>query len=451
MSSAASTATSPIRYPDAGSSVIMGKRAWWLVGLGILIPGSAQLLAGDRRLGRFAVSSTFVLWALGLVGLGLFLFWRTALLTVATNVIGLSVVQVALAFYAILWVVLAIDTLRLVRLVRLAPIARIGVAMLAAVALVATVGVAGYGAVVAGSARNLLTSVFAGGNYADPIDGRYNVLLLGGDAGPDRLGLRPDSISVVSIDAASGASTIIGIPRNLENNIPLVPDSPLLETFPDGYNCGNECLISYLYTYGEEHPDLYPDAVANGSDPGVEAMRDAVEAVTGLTMQYYVLIDMQGFSDLIDALGGVTIDVQTKVLLGKNGQDPIGVIPSGTQNMDGATALWYARSRYNVTDYDRMLRQREVQEAVLTQFDPANVLTKFQAVAEAGAQVVKTDIPQSMLPRFVELGQKAKAQPITTVELIPPTVITANPDIAAIQALIATALAQSTATPAPTN
>ena len=180
-------------------------------------------------------------------------------------------------------------------------------------------------------------------------------------------------------------------------------------------------------------------------------MRDAVEAVTGLTMQYYVLIDMQGFSQLVDALGGVTIDVQSKVLLGKNGNDPIGVIPAGVQTMDGATALWYARSRYNVTDYDRMLRQREVQQAILGQFDPANVLTKFQAVAEAGAQVVKTDIPQGMLPKFVELGNLAKNQPITTVELVPPTVITANPDIDAIQALIAAALAQSTATPTPTN
>ena len=429
----------------------MGKRAWWLVGLGILIPGSAQLLAGSRRLGRFAVSSTFILWVLVVAAAALFFFWRTGFLTLATNVIALSVIQVVLAFYAILWVIVGIDTLRLVRLVRLAPIARVAVAMLAAVTIVATVGVAGYGAVVAGSARNLLTGVFGGNNYAEPIDGRYNVLLLGGDAGADRLGLRPDSISVVSIDAVSGASTIIGIPRNLENNIPLVADSPLLEEFPDGYNCGDECLISYLYTYGQEHPDLYPDAAANGSDPGVEAMRDAVEAVTGLTMQYYVLIDMQGFSQMVDALGGVTIDVKTKVLLGKNGNDPIGSIPAGVQTMDGATALWYARSRYNVTDYDRMLRQREVQQAILGQFEPANVLTKFQAVAEAGAQVVRTDIPQGMLPKFVELGNLAKGQPITTVELIPPTVVTANPDIDAIQALIAEALAKSTATPAPTN
>jgi len=427
----------------------MGRRAWWLVGLGILIPGSAQLLAGSRRLGRFGVGSTFVLWALAIIGVVLYSFANSVFLTIATNIVALTLAQVGLAFYAVLWVVLAINTVRLVHLAALAPAARIAVASLATAALVLTAGAAGYGAVVAGSARTLLTDVFGGGNYAEPIDGRYTVMLLGGDAGADRIGLRPDSISVVSIDAETGASTIVGIPRNLENNIPFVEDSPLWGPFPEGYNCGNECLISYLYTYGSEHPELYPDAAAAGSDPGVEAMRDAVEAVTGLTMQYYVLIDMQGFSQLVDSLGGVTIDVKEKVLLGKNGEEPIGVIPSGTQLMDGATALWYARSRYNVSDYDRMARQRDVQESILAQFDPANVLTKFQAVAEAGAQVVKTDIPTGMLPRFVELGKKAKLMPITTLELVPPVVQTAAPDIEAIKALIAQTIAASQSSPSP--
>ena len=427
----------------------MGRRAWWLVGLGILIPGSAQLLAGSRRLGRFGVGSTFVLWALAIIGFVLYSFANSVFLTIATNIVALTLAQVGLAFYAVLWVVLAINTVRLVHLAALAPAARIAVATLATAALVLTAGAAGYGAVVAGSARTLLTDVFGGGSYAEPIDGRYTVMLLGGDAGADRIGLRPDSISVVSIDAETGASTIVGIPRNLENNIPFVEDSPLWGPFPEGYNCGNECLISYLYTYGSEHPELYPDAAAAGSDPGVEAMRDAVEAVTGLTMQYYVLIDMQGFSQLVDSLGGVTIDVKEKVLLGKNGEEPIGVIPSGTQLMDGATALWYARSRYNVSDYDRMARQRDVQESILAQFDPANVLTKFQAVAEAGAQVVKTDIPTGMLPRFVELGKKAKLMPITTLELVPPVVQTAAPDIEAIKALIAQTIAASQSSPSP--
>lgn len=442
------SAPGSIRFPDQSSPPVMTRRAWWLVGLGILIPGSAQLLAGNRRLGRFAVSTTFLLWGLCLAALLSYAFWRIAFLTLATNVIALSVAQVLFALYAVLWIVLAIDTLRLVRLVRLAPVMRFAVSTIAIGALVVAAGGAGYGAVVSGAARGLLIDVFGDGSYAEPIDGRYNILLLGGDAGPDRLGLRPDSISVVSIDAETGAATIIGVPRNLEQS-PFSEGSPLYGPYPEGYDCGDECLISYLYTYGEEHPELYPDALAEGSSPGIEAMRDAVDGVTGLTMQYFVLIDMQGFSDLINALGGVTIDVPAKVVLGKNGDAPIGEIPAGIQHMDGATALWYARSRYDTTDYARMERQRQVQEAILVQFEPSNVLSKFQAVADAGAQVVKTDIPQGMLARFVELAQKTRALPVTKLELVPPLVVTARPDFEAIRAAVSVATTPITPSATP--
>jgi LCP family protein required for cell wall assembly len=351
----------------------------------------------------------------------------------------------------VLWAILTIDTLRLLRLIRTRPSSRALIAAVAALALVLVAGTGSYGVVVTGAARGLLDSVFSGGQIADPIDGRYNILLLGGDAGADRTGLRPDSISVVSIEAATGAATVIGIPRNLEQ-VPIAADSPLSGPFPDGYDCGDECLISFLYTYGEEHPELYPDALSQGSEPGIEAMRDAVEGVLDLQIQYYVLIDMQGFSDLIDSLGGIDITVPETVQLGKNGNKAIGKIVAGAQHMDGATALWYARTRYNLTDYQRMQHQRLVQEALIAQFEPANVLSKFQAVASAGAQVVKTDIPGGMLPFFVELAEKTRALPITTLELIPDNgVITGNPDYALIRSMVTTALLPSTATPTPTN
>ena len=431
----------------SGSPAVMTRRAWWLVGLGVLIPGSAQLLAGDRRFGRFAVGTTFLLWALLIVALGLYAFARPVFLAIATNVYALWAIQLLLIAYVVLWVILAFDTLRLVRLVRIPGFARVAVAGLAIIAVAVSAGGVGYAAIVTGSARSLLDTVFSGGSIEPPIDGRYNILLLGGDAGPDRLGMRPDSISVVSIDAATGAATIIGIPRNLEQ-ARFSAGSPLEGPFPDGYDCGDECLISYLYTYGIEHPELYPDAVLKGSDPGIEAMRDAAEGVTDLQLQYYVLIDMQGFSDLIDALGGIDITVGERVVLGKNGDDPIGAIEPGEQHMDGATALWFARSRYNTTNYERMARQRQVQEAILAEFEPANVLTKFQAVADAGAQVVKTDIPQGMLAPFVTLAGKTRGLPVTKLELTPENgIVTAHPDYDLIYGLIEEALITPTATP----
>jgi len=437
---------SPVRFPDTRSTPLMTTRAWWLVGVNILVPGSAQLLAGDRRIGRFGIVSTFVLWVLAVVTLLLFLFAKPVLYAVGTNVVGLTVVQVVLVFYVLLWVVLTVDTLRLTRLVRVAPLARFLVAGLAVVVLVVVASTANYGVTVAGATRDAISRIFASGQAAEAVDGRYNILLLGGDAGPDRTGLRPDSISVVSIEASTGEATMIGIPRNLEY-APFSEGSPLYGPFPDGYDCGDDCLISYLYTYGEEHPDLYPDAVRNGSNPGIEAMRDAVSGVLDLPLQYYVLIDMQGFSDLIDALGGVEIDSAARYPIGggenSRGQlyDVEGWIEPGVQRMDGYTALWYARARHGSSDYDRMARQREVQEAILKQFVPSNVLGKFQAVAEAGAQVVTTDVPAAALPYFVDLAGKTRALPIEKLELVPENgVEVGDPDYDTIRSLVDTAL-----------
>jgi len=449
------TATNPVRFPDASSREGMTRRAWWLVGLNLLIPGSAQMLAGNRRLGRFGVGATFTLWALALVALVLFFAAKFVLLTIVTNSIVLTVAQVLLVFYAVLWVILTLDTLRLVRLIRTAPAARGFIAGLAAIAMVALVGSAGYGVVVTGAARGLLGEVFSGGHIAAPIDGRYNILILGGDAGPDRLGMRPDSISVASVDANSGSTTMLGIPRNLQR-VTFAEDSPLHEAFPSGYDCGPECLVSFLYTYGEEHPELYPDAIAHGSEPGIEAMRDAAESVLGIELQYFVIIDMQGFTDLINALGGIQIDSPGRYPIGgSDGSDepaapPVDWIEKGPQLMSGYKAIWYVRARHGTSDYDRMQRQRQVQEAIITQADPATILTKFEAVAKAGAQVAKTDIPEGMLGFFVELAGKARALPITSLNLVPENGVNViHPDFEAIHAMVKAALATSTATPEP--
>lgn len=447
------SASNPVRFPDAKSPRLMTKRAWWLVCANLLVPGSAQVLAGNRRLGRFGLGATLVWWLLIAAAVGSWFGARVAVLTVVTHTAGLVAIVILLVFYAVLWVILTFDTLRLVRLVNIAPGARGFVAAFSVVALAVAAGGAGFAATNAISAIGLL-SIFGGGAVADPIDGRYNILLLGGDAGPDRLGLRPDSISVVSIEADSGAATIFGIPRNLEN-APFSAGSPLYGPYPNGYDCGVDCLVSYLYTYGEEHPELYPDAEADGSNPGIEAMRDAVEGALGIQLQYYVLIDMQGFAQLIDALGGIDIDVPERLPIGANTfddgthADPIGYIEAGPQHFDGQTALWYARSRYGSSDYERMERQRQVQEAILKQFEPSNVLLKFQGVAAAGSQVVSTDIPQGMLAYFVELAAKTRALPVVKINFIPPEYAADVPDFAAIRARVAEAMVLTTPSPAP--
>src|SRR5690606_2002607 len=150
-------------------------------------------------------------------------------------------------------------------------------------------------------------------------------------------------------------------------------------------------------------------------------MRDALEGVTGLTIQYYVLIEMQGFIDLVDSLGGVTVVVENAVPIhtDETFTEVAEWIGPGVVTLDGYHALWYARSRHGPTDHDRMIRQHQIPQAILEQFTPANVLSKFQAVASAGARLVETDIPQSTLGFFVDLANKTKELPITSLELTP--------------------------------
>lgn len=439
----------PLRSPDIRSPEVMTRRAWWFIGLNLLLPGSVQVLAGSRGLGRLGILSTFLLWLLTVAAAVAWWLAPHLIYSVVSVPTVLLAVQFVLALYAVLWVVLTLDTLRLVRLVAARPNARAAIASLAIVGLVVTGGVAAYGSVVAGSARALITSVFDDAAYVDPIDGRYTIMLLGGDAGPDRVGLRPDSITVASIDAETGAVVLIGVPRNLER-ARFSEGSPLWERFPRGYDCGHECLISYLYTYGEEHPDLYPDAEASASSPGIEATRDAVSGVLGIPIQFYVLIDMEGFAQLVDALGGVTIDVSERTPIGPvTSTTPIGHIEAGEQHLDGELALWYSRTRFESNDFERMQRQRAVQEAILRQFTPVNVLTRFQAVADAGGQVVSTDIPSVMLGRFVELAMRSRELPLERLELIPPEFHSETPDFERIASAIADAIARTRPSPSP--
>jgi LCP family protein required for cell wall assembly len=436
--------TQPIRHPDTRSPRIMTTRAWWLVVLNVLIPGSAQVLAGNRRLGRVGLASTLVVWGLAVVGGGLALFARGALLQVVSQDWLLVLLQALLAAHAVLWLVLALDTLRLARIIRVAPRARPVIAALSVLLMVGTAGSAGYAAYVVGVGRGALGGIF--GDYATeaPVDGRYNIMLLGGDAGSDRAGLRPDSITVVSVDADTGRATMVGLPRDMEK-VPFSEGSPLAARYPNGYQrCDvDACMLNSIYTEVEVYKqDLYPDAEEEGSLPGIEAMREAVQGVTGLTIQYYALIDMQGFSEMVDALGGIDIDVKRRIGMGSGHDERFRPVPipewiePGQQKLDGYHALWYARSRYQTTDYDRMARQREVQQAVLKQFDPANVLTKFDAIAEAGQQVVKTDIPRGMLGYFTQLALKTKDQPIDDLEIVPPRFDSQKPDFPAIRQAI---------------
>ncbi|WEK13789.1 MAG: LCP family protein [Candidatus Microbacterium phytovorans] len=453
-----------LRTPDTSSPAVMTRRAWWLVVLNFLLPGSAQTLAGHRRLGRVGLVSTFVLWGLVVVLVVLAALSWTSLVSILANWFVLLLAQVILLAYAVLWIVLTIDTLRLVRLVKTRPRARVGIAALAVALVVVSSGGAVYASQVAGSARDAISTVFGGGPSVPPSDGYYNFLLLGADSGGGRDHMLFDSISVVSVNADSGAVTITGIPRDMRN-VPF-SDGPMQERYPNGHEghadatCGWDNKINQLNTEvglcldGEA---MYPDAAAIGSTPGIEATRDAAEGVLGIEIPYFVFVDMDGFAALIDALGGVDITVAERLPTGalhKNADGSLsgikGWIEAGAQHMDGDTAQWYARSRYTTSDYDRMKRQRQLQAAILDQFTPATVLTRFQDISKAGSEIVHTDIPASMLSYLADLAVKAKEQEVSTIELTHENGVDPDsPDFAYIHELVDETLHPVTPTPTP--
>lgn len=456
----------PMRHPDTASPAMMSRRGWWLVLLNFLLPGSAQVLAGNRRLGRFGLASTLVMWVLLVLTVLCAALWQTVFLTLATNTIVLLLAQGVLLAYAVLWVVLTIDTIRLVRLVRTRGAARFGIAALAVALLVVASGTAVYAADAVGKGRQSFGDIFvATGPPVEPSEGYYNILLLGADSGEGRDSMRFDSISVVSVNAETGATTITGIPRDMPN-FPFAA-GPMQDKYPNGHeshsdpDCGWGSGINQLRTEVEVCQDgnaLYPDAVANSSAPGIEATKDAAEGILGIEIPYYVFIDMHGFASLIDALGGVEIDVAERLPKGGgpaySGQ-PVdewatGWIEAGPQRMDGDTAQWYARSRYTTDDFDRMERQRILQQAMLAQFTPQTVATRFGEIATAGADIVETDLPQSLVPFLAELALKAKELPVQTIELTPDGGIDEfEPDFAYVQELVRAALHPPTPTATP--
>jgi LCP family protein required for cell wall assembly len=311
---------------------------------------------------------------------------------------------------------------------------------------------------VAAAQRDLIAEVFDDGDSATVIDTpdpfgdkeRVNVLLLGSDGGEGRDGVRTDTVIVASIDTDTGDTTLISLPRNLED-LPFPADSPLAEAYPDGFDAGSESesLLNAVYRNG---PAEHPDILGPTDDPGADFLKLGVGEALGLTLDYYVLVNLEGFSRLVDALGGITVNVNYYVPIGGNpgtGALPDDYIePGPNQLLDGPRALDFARGRFGLTDYDRMARQRCTIDAIVDAADPGTVLRQYQELAATTQDIVSTDIPRSALADFVELGFLVKDAEIRSLVFDATVIDPAYPDFDKIRALVQQALSPPPA-PAP--
>ncbi len=166
----------------------------------------------------------------------------------------------------------------------------------------------------------------------------------------------------------------------------------------------------------------------------------AIEGITGLEMNYWAMVNLQGFKDLVDAVGGVTLNVRQPIPVGLPHEDYFRHIPPGTRKLNGVDTLWFARAREGSDDYSRMARQKCVMNAMLQQVSPQSALRNFQSIAKASSEMLSTNLPRREVGRFVDLALKAKGQKVSSLSLVPPLINTGDPDIDLVREKVAAAI-----------
>lgn len=460
------------------------RRSIGLTALGTVVPGAGLTQTRNRRLGW----ALFALAALAAVGLAFVVMTKGVTATALSVVSRPGTLQWLVIGFLVAGLVWSASIVLTAVQTRPGRLDRVRTRWLAAFTTVMVLSVASSSlkaAEYAAITKQTVSDVF-GATPDQPGEGakvaqgdnpwadtpRVNILLIGSDAGSDRVGIRTDSMIVASIDTASGRTSLIQLPRNLLN-APLAENSPLRARYPSGHfgqpdstcdqNGGGatgQCMLTNLYveaqTFAQDHPGAYPA----GATPGRVEIRGAVAQITGLKIDQMVVIDLKGFQQLIDAMGGLDINVKlsgvgTKLTIG--GQHDAsgrlfgvtGYFEPGRQHLDGFHSLWYARTRAADDDNFRQDRQRCVVQAIVQQVNPAEMVSKYPEVAAIAKDNIYTDIPASSLPAFVDLVERVQKAKITSVALTQAQgVKSGDPDYALIRKLVKKAIAPpATSTP----
>ncbi|MFG6198769.1 LCP family protein [Nonomuraea sp. JJY05] len=426
----------------------------WLA-LAALAPGAAHLRAGWRRTG-LALISCYIVGVLALLAFAL-----TTDNLLGTLVARMTAIIVSTAVLGVAWFAVIVHSFIVLRPGRLPQGGQIVTGTLAGLLAVAVVLPFGVVTQYVWTLQSTVNDIFqetpsdappSDGAVARPEDPwagrqRVNILLLGGDADDNRIGVRTDSMNLASVDVKTGNTVLFSLPRNLEN-VRFRPGTPMAQHFPNGFRLppdpggGRSDLLNSVWEYADAHPEIF----GGKQHQGPRVLMDTIGYTLGVKVDWYALVNMWGFARLIDAIGGITITVEKDVVFGKYNE---GLVKAGTRKLKGADAMWYARSRTFSDDYTRMRRQRCVLGALLTQADPATVLMRFNRIALATKELIRTDIPRDMLKNLVPLALKVKNAKVTSVQFVPPLISTGYPDWERIRAIAAKAMRDSGDTKPP--
>jgi LCP family protein required for cell wall assembly len=242
---------------------------------------------------------------------------------------------------------------------------------------------------------------------------RLNILLIGADE--QNGGHRTDTMITVSIDPATGQVVMFQLPRDTVD-VPVPPGAPRSVW---GSTYTNK--INAFFSSASARSDAFPGTPATR---GYNGLKSILGYLYGLDIQYYVEVNFEGFQKVVDALGGVTVNVQIPVL-DDNFPEAAShrerlYVPAGVQHMTGAQALEYSRSRKSTSDFDRGARQQRVLVSLRRQLDIGQAIQNIDALAGAIGQSVRTDIPRDLVPELLGLANKVDTRSIRSVIFTPP-------------------------------
>jgi LCP family protein required for cell wall assembly len=251
---------------------------------------------------------------------------------------------------------------------------------------------------------------------------RVNVLLVGVDSAPGRSHQLTDTMMVVSLDPSTGRSAMVSIPRDLYG-------------VPIGDGTVYNAKLNSLMAFAAARPSTYPQG-------GVGTLKAAIGELLGVEIHYFAAIDLLGFRQAIDALGGVDITVDRAVsdptYVNEDGEHVGFYLQPGRYHFDGHTALAYARSRKGVGDNDfvRADRQQQLLAAVREKLTAGNLMLALPGLLDAVKASLSTDVPSERIPDLAQAVQEADMSQLRRIVLQPPEYMTADPRSAAGYILI---------------
>lgn len=379
--------------------------------LSFLFPGLGQAYAGQRRIALLLAGPIVLLIvATLLIALIFGAQMRNQLLS-APFLTGLLALDVALLNWRLFAILHAGLSIR--------PSTRTLFALAGLVLL--TLAMHAYMALVVGRLDSVLNRVFgaertgavgAGSGQGGPLnepeyrwDGTdpINFLLLGLDTGPGRNEANTDTILVVSVDPVAHHAVMVSVPRDT-GFVPL-PDTRL---YPDGLFPGK---INALAQTASQDPQRWCPDLRTANDCGIRTLERSVSLYLGIPINHYALIDLAGFSELIDSLGGLELCLPGRLIdpaySGPGWWPKIGIdLPAGCRVYNGAEALAFARIRKGSLvmpdgsveaqdDFKRSERQQEVLLALRRQLAQADLLFDLPGILDAVGRTVTTDFPRS--------------------------------------------------------